>query len=188
MKKEMIFSDVFYAHALTYDSNKDNWNCKMVIYYKEDRNSAESESLLLTIDFSKKGEIEYEKNDEKECLTDILNEIRCLDPFRTYFKECKEVILDIRDIRLFTPNEIGEFHYDYNQKIGWFRFEDSLVQYKFSFVPNKGIEKVLIIHGEHNLDSAQVKVVEKATKLFGEKQTNIINDMIKKEIKLRYFF
>jgi len=188
MKQEIIFSDVFYNGYLVYVPDENRWECTNEAFYKKNRNSVESEGVWFTVRFSKKGEIESVESKDKKFSHHFFDEIYSLDSFKTYFEKCKELILDVRDLQLFTPNEFGNFYYDYNEKYGWFRFEESLAKYEFDFVPSKGMEKVFITYGETDLDNPQVKVYENPVKIFGEKQAQALNDMIKRQLKLRYFF
>jgi len=188
MKQKIIFSDELYAENLVYMSDKDRWKCKIKAYYKKDHYYAESESIWFTIFFSKKGEIDFSESKDNLFLQIFLDEIRFLYSFRTYFERCKEAIIDIRELQLFVPNEFAYFHYNFDEKIGRFRFKDSLVSYEFGLVPKEGIEEIQIVHGEHRAHTPRVIVLEKAKKILDEEQLNMLNDMIKEKLKLRYLF
>lgn len=179
-KRKISLSRPFYPSYLEYRYTENPWKCSFDFFYKINENEIYA---IADIYFSEKGIAQIGFCSNKE-LSETLFELMKKDvDFQFYFEKCKKVIESIQHIVQGEPDCFRDFDYDFETKVGTFKFEIPSIRYIFTLTLGEGIgmNKIQIVYED-------VQIIEFADSIFGEKGTNVINELIKKKLRLKYFF
>jgi len=188
MKKEIVVSDAFIADNLTYFSSETCWKCSYKVFYEITKPSVKHRYDMITVLFSEEGALLSVENENQLFLEDIFNQMLSSNRFKKHFEDGKKVIKNIQELRETIPTEFQFFHYNFHEKFGVFRLNESFLEFKFTLEPGKGMKKVSIFYENPSHEFHEVTINQDSHSLLGGKTTNAINEMIKKELKLRFFF
>jgi len=188
MKQEIIVSDTCASQFLTYIPSENRWKCTYRVYYEKARNLLESWSREIDVYFLKNEKVALNEENSTADEIEMFEQMKAIDSYKDHFENCWDVIEDIQNLRYSTPKEFEEFNYDFKDNYGAFQFEELLVKYVFLLEPGKGIKEIYGSYTGFNGYSEKVSLNQPPNVLFGEHVTNMLNEMIKKKLKLRYFF
>ena len=183
----MNISNSYFIGNLTYSPDKDCWNCLYKVKILNS-NYEEMKDIDVLVHFSGKGDVQYATGKNQHEIDEVFEEMKDTLGFQKNFELCKELIEEIRDMRKYPFPDFYEFEYDYENKVGKFRFEESLEGIHFTLNPGEGIYKIYIFYHQFAVNTEKAKVIEDPRVLFGEKQAEALNEMIKKKLKVRFFF
>jgi hypothetical protein len=188
MKKEIIVSNTIHPNFLTYIPSENCWKCTYKAFYNKPPNISENWSREINVYFLKNEKVVINEEKSGTDEIEIFHQMKALDSYKDHFENCWDVIEDVRIVRHFTPNEFDNFYYNFNEKYGRFEFEELLVDYLFLFEPRKGMSRISVSYSGFNGYSEKVRLSQPPNILFGDQATNMLNEMIKKKLKLRYLF
>jgi len=188
MKKEIIVSKAYYVGDFTYIPVENQWKCSYKVYYGKEQNFLQKETCIIDVYFSEEGKVETAKSVRKKYLDEIFIQMKNTVEFEQHFQKCKKVIEEIQKIKDSTPDHFSKFSFLFDEKRGSFSFENSKFELSFTFKPTKGIDEIIIYFEKTHRFIPRVSLREKSTILFGENLTNVLNELLKKRLKLRYYF
>lgn len=188
MEKEIVVSHVYFVGDFKYIPIENQWKCSYKVYYQKEQNFLQKETCIIHVYFSEKGKVESAKSVRKKYLDEIFIQMKSTVEFEQHFQKCKKVIEEIQKIKNSTPDHFSKFSFLFNEKRGTFSFENSHFDLSFTFKPTKGIDEISIYYEKTHRFIPRVSLQEKSTILFGENLTNVLNELLKKQLKLRYYF
>jgi len=188
MKKNIVVSDLFHTEDMIYLKNEKRWKCTYTGFYKMGQKTLENQTFQIHVHFSEKGEVESAEKENQLFFNEIFAGIKRVETYKNHLKYCKEVIKEIENTKNNTNLTFNDFYYNFKEKEGRFCFEKSLLRYNFSFTPSEGINELYIQYRGLKWNIPRVRVKGHPCEIFGQFWADILNNMIKKELKLRFFF
>jgi len=183
--KDIQLSREFMTNGIIFFQEENLWKSQFFIDYMLNEECKED---TVTVYYSPDGAVEKMENEDEYIKESSFFLMNTDEGIKAYINQCIKLFNLIKDIKKNHPSGFVSFEYDCDEKCGSFRFNDNLLCIEFILKPGIGVNKLFLLYGTKGEPLYRSILIEHPLNVFGKELTSKIDEWIKKELKLRYFF
>jgi len=183
--KDIQLSSELMTNEIRFLEKEKLWKSKFFIDYRLKEKYLED---TVTVFYSSDGIVERMENENEDIKESSLFLMNTNEEMKAYINQCLKLFDAINTIKKNCPSGFTSFEYDFDEKYGSFQFDDNLLCIEFILKPGIGIDQLFLLYGEKEEPLYRPVLTAHSLNIFGGELTVKINEWIKKELKLRYFF